>query len=62
MSKLFIATLFIFMMNKSHAVTITINDQNQQPLANAVVWLTATDNTLQALPTDSPFTMTQKQR
>ncbi|MBE0377422.1 cupredoxin domain-containing protein [Pseudoalteromonas prydzensis] len=62
MSKLFIATLFIFMMNKSHAVTITINDQNQQPLANAVVWLTATDNTLQALPTDSPFTMTQKER
>lgn len=62
MSKLFIATLFIFMMNKSHAVTITINDQNQQPLANAVVWLTATDNSLPTLPVSSPFTMTQKAR
>ena len=62
MSKLFIATLFIFMMNKSHAVTITINGQNQQPLANAVVWLTATDNSLSTLPVSSPFTMTQKER
>ncbi|BDF96234.1 MULTISPECIES: methylamine utilization protein [Pseudoalteromonas] len=62
MFKLFITALFIFMGCKSYAATITIHDQNQQPLANAVVWLTATDHTLQTLPVSSLFTMTQKDR
>ncbi|MBB1303191.1 MULTISPECIES: methylamine utilization protein [Pseudoalteromonas] len=57
----FILSLCLMVFN-SYAGTITINDQQQKPLANAVVWLTPADKSVEFPAPTTPFIMTQKDR
>ncbi|KPH93305.1 plastocyanin [Pseudoalteromonas porphyrae] len=60
--KLVLVIALIFMVFKSHAATITIYDQNQQPLPNAVVWLTSSVTMLDNELPNAPFMMKQQER
>ena len=62
MIKLSFALILIFVVLKNHASTITVYDQDQQPLLNAVVWLKPLDKTQAIEPSETPFIMMQKDR
>ncbi|MDO6445283.1 methylamine utilization protein [Colwellia sp. 1_MG-2023] len=62
MMKISVALILILFAFKSYAVTITLFDQNQKPLSNAVVWLTPTNKVLMKAPSTDPFIMMQKDR
>ena len=62
MIKFSFAFILIFVVLYSHASTITIYDQDQQPLQNAVVWLTPLEKQQKVEPSETPFIMMQKDR
>lgn len=62
MIKFSFAIIFILVVFKSNATTITVYDQDQQPLSNAVVWLTSLDKKPLEKPPETPFVMMQKDR
>lgn len=62
MIKFSFAFILTFVVFNSHASTITIYDQDQQPLPNAVVWLTSLEKQQKVEPSETPFIMMQKNR
>ncbi len=62
MMKFYFAIILVFVVLKSHATTITVYDQDQQILSNAVVWLTSLEKQQKVEPSETPFIMMQKNR
>jgi plastocyanin len=60
--KFYFAIILVFVVLKSHATTITVYDQDQQMLSNAVVWLTSLEKQQKVEPSETPFIMMQKNR